>query len=99
MPKRNSLLIFFVAGAILLVIPLILVLFWNGAACGFGDRLSVLSNNYCLSPRLLKSFTSLFPFLMVIGAVLIGFNLKRISDSYLPPDEESKEDNTEIGET
>lgn len=99
MPTRNSVLIFFIAGAIFLVVPMILVLFWDGPSCGFGDKFSVVPNDYCLSPHLLKSFASFFPFLMVIGAVLIGYNLKRISDSYLPPKEESDEDNSEISET
>jgi hypothetical protein len=36
---------------------------------------------------------------MVIGTVLIGYNLKRISDSLLPPKEETDEDDKMVEES
>ena len=96
MSRRKSSVLLFVAGAILLVVPLILVVIWDGPACSLAQTITVGNAGYCPSLRLFKGLTSLFPFLMVIGTVLIGYNLKRISDSLLPPKEESDEDDRMI---
>ncbi len=84
-------LLFFIVGAGLLVVPLALVLMWDGPACS-GALYNFVETSYvCIPTRLLKTLTSFFPFVMVIGAVLIGYNLKKISDSNLPPKEEDEE--------
>jgi hypothetical protein len=93
---RNSVIGFFVVGGMLLVIPFTLVMVWGSSICSPAQTLSAGPPLYCPSPVVFKSFISFFPFLMVIGGVLIGYNLKRISDSLLPPKEERDEANTEI---
>lgn len=87
MPGWNSrsVIIFFVSGLVLLLVPLTLILVWSGPACGLAEGQK--SGEFCPTHQLFDTFVSLFPFLMVIGGVLIGYNLKRISDSLLPPKE------------
>jgi hypothetical protein len=99
MRPRNSIIVFFVTGAILLAVPLILVVIWDGPTCGLAQPASLGASGFCPSAHLFKSLISMFPFLMVIGAVLIGYNLKRISDSMLPPKEESGKDDRMIPES
>jgi hypothetical protein len=97
MANKNSMLVFFVAGAILLILPLILIIIWDSPNCAFTQS-NLAANSFCLSPHLLKGFASFSPFVMVVGAILIGYNLKRISDSFLPPVEDSDESDSEISE-
>ncbi|SRR5487761_409428 len=99
MPARNSTFLFFLLGGILLVVPLIFVLVWNSSICSLSQTASTGATGYCPSTHLFKSLISFFPFLMVIGTVLIGYNLKRISDSLLPPKEETDEDDKMIEES
>jgi cytochrome bd-type quinol oxidase subunit 2 len=84
-----SMIWLFVIAGLLLTVPFALVLIWDSSFCLPGQGLSFATTSLCPSPGLFKNFISFFPFLMVIGAVLIGYNLKRISDSLLPPREES----------
>jgi hypothetical protein len=97
MVNKNSMLAFFVVGAILMITPLTLIIIWDNPNCAFAQT-SLASNSFCLSPHLLKGFASFSPFVMVVGAILIGYNLKRISDSFLPPVEDSDESDAEISE-
>ncbi|MDH2900950.1 MAG: hypothetical protein PXY39_08245 [archaeon] len=99
MPARNSTFLFFFLGAILLVVPLIFVIVWDSPICSLSQTASTGASGYCPSTHLFKSLISFFPFLMVIGTVLIGYNLKRISDSLLPPKEETDEDDKMVEES
>jgi hypothetical protein len=89
---------FFLVGALLLVVPLVLVVVWDSPLCSLAQTPTPSTAGYCPSPSLFKNFISFFPFLMIIGAVLIGYNLKRISDSLLPPKGESGEDDTIVSD-
>ncbi len=88
MPPRNSLVALFVMGAILLLIPLIFILLVGGHACNVG----VLVNS-CTLPSNYRIMVPALPYLMVVGGVLIGYNMKRISDSLLPQDMDESEVN------
>lgn len=97
-PNKNSVLIFFMTGFLLLIIPLVLMLFWNEIGCATEVLGHSTLSSYCPSIGIFKSADSFFPFLMVIGGVLVGYNLKRISDSFLPPPEDDEEISKEDGE-
>lgn len=79
---------FFVIGGILLVLPLALILFWNSSGCyAIGSRVE----GYCPSSYEFRILLSFLPFLMLVGGVLIGYNLKKVSDRFSPPEEEEEE--------
>jgi hypothetical protein len=92
---KNSIIRFFVVGFALMIIPVVLILFWNHLGC-FSQSLehSVVSN-YCLPGNLDKNMEALLPFIMVVGGVLVGYNIKRISDSNVPPPEDLEEEESE----
>jgi hypothetical protein len=84
-PSRDSILAFFVIGALLLVIPLFLVLFVGEPCAGL---LPGLSGIPICATLLYKQVVAALPYFMLVGGVIIGYNLKRVSDSLLPPVEE-----------
>jgi hypothetical protein len=88
-PSRRSLTIFFVVGAVLLVSPLLTVMLWNpDPAC----QASPARGNFCTASNELYNRTiSFLPFVMLIGGVIIAFNMKRIADSSRPATEESSD--------
>ncbi len=92
---RNSVIIFFAVGFLLLLVPLALVVVWNQFGCTTGSLSHSVMTTYCPSVGVFKSAYSLFPFLMLIGGVLVGYNLKRISDSLLPPRDDDEESENE----
>jgi hypothetical protein len=73
----------FVLGAVLLFVPLILVVGFSSIACNVGT-------SSCI-PFLYKMLFPALPYVMIVGGVLIGYNMKRISDSLLPEDEDEGE--------
>ncbi|MDG6995235.1 MAG: hypothetical protein JRN52_04855 [Nitrososphaerota archaeon] len=75
-PSRRSIITFFVVGGILLVFPLALVVTTN-PMCGAD------SSTLCSTPAY-KFGLSFFPYLMLAGGLIIGYNMKRVSDSLKP---------------
>jgi hypothetical protein len=90
-PRSLKSIGYFSVGAVLLVLPLALVLLWGSASCSTNGPTPA----YCVSPQTLKMAGSFFPFVMLIGAVLIGYRMKKISDSLLPQEEESDDDESQ----
>lgn len=86
-PSRDSIVALFVAGALLLVVPLFFVLSFGAQPCGQPRPLGAS----CSLPALYKGVVSILPYVMIIGGVLIAYNFKRISDSLLPRDEDESE--------
>ncbi len=81
MPTRDSLIAFFLVGAVLLLAPLILVLVLGAHTCSV-----VAVGDACTLTSIYKVIFPSLPYIMLVGGVLIGYNLKRISDSLLPPE-------------
>ena len=75
-PSRRSIITFFAVGGILLVFPLALVVTTN-PVCGID------SSAICSTPAY-KFGLSFFPYLMLAGGLIIGYNMKRVSDSLKP---------------
>lgn len=86
--SRKSMVILFTVGAIMLVAPVGTVLSEN-SACRVDSSSCIHSESY-------GYLVSSFPYVMVGGGLLIGYNMKRISDAMnapLPDDEgEGRED-------
>jgi hypothetical protein len=70
---KRSIAIFFSVGALLLVIPVGVVLSEN-SACRANASACIHSDAY-------RYLVSAFPYIMIGGGLLIGYNMKRISDS------------------
>lgn len=86
-PSRDSIIAFFVIGALLLFVPLSFAFYFGSQPCD----IPLPYGASCPPPLLYKEIAPALPFVMIIGGVLIGYNLKRISDSLLPSDEEEGE--------
>jgi len=72
---RASVIKFFVVGGLLLVTPLVAVMNWPTRGCEFSTE------NVCFGSEAYKVSVTLLPYVMLIGGVIIGYNMKRISDS------------------
>lgn len=78
---------YFTVGAALLVVPLIVIITLGSPACTQGPSVP----SYCVSSSTFKFLSSFLPFVMVVGGVLIGYRMKKISDSLKPEDDEDEE--------
>ena len=81
--SRRSIVIFFSVGALMLVIPVGVVLSENSACKA--------SPADCNRTDAYRYLVSAFPYIMIAGGLLIGYNMKRISDSM---NEENLDDET-----
>ncbi len=81
--SRKSVVILFAVGAIMLAVPLGTVLSQN-AICKSDTSSCFHSKDY-------GYLVSAFPYIMLGGGVLIGFNMKRISDAVNAPVEDESE--------
>jgi hypothetical protein len=82
--SKRSVLILFAVGAIMLVVPLGTVLSEN-AICKSDTSSCIHSEDY-------GYLVSAFPYIMLGGGVLIGFNMKRISDAINAPVEDESDE-------
>jgi hypothetical protein len=83
---RKSIFVLFAIGSLMLVIPLGTVLTEN-SICRSSASACIHSDGY-------RYLISSFPYVMIGGGLLIGYNMKRISDSinFEESDEESERD-------
>ena len=72
---KASIIKFFTVGGLLLVVPLVAVIDWPTTGC------DISAVNFCTGSHAYRMMTTFLPYVMVIGGVLIGYNMKRISDS------------------
>lgn len=72
---KASIIKFFTVGGLLLVMPLVVVLDWPTNSC------VTSAVDFCMGSHAYKMMTNFLPYVMVVGGVLIGYNMKRISDS------------------
>jgi len=88
--SRKSVIILFTVGAILLVVPVGTVLSENSIC-----RADAAS---CIHSDAYRYLVSAFPYVMLGGGILIGYNMKRISDAARIPelDEESEDDDMSL---
>jgi hypothetical protein len=88
--SRKSVIILFTVGAILLVAPVGTVLSENSIC-----RADAAS---CIHSEAYGYLVSAFPYVMLGGGILIGYNMKRISDAANIPqiDEESEDDDVSL---
>jgi hypothetical protein len=86
-PLRATTVAYFALGALLLVLPLLLILTWGSSSCNQGFNVP----SYCVSRSEFKFSASFLPFVMLMGGLIIGYKMKTISDSLKPPDEEDGE--------
>ncbi len=96
---RRSILRFFVIGFCLMLIPLAMILFWNQMGCYAQILGHAAVSHYCLPGNLDKSMELFLPFIMIVGGAMVGYNLKRISDSNLPPPDDKEEEEEPEGES
>ncbi|MGI0078786.1 MAG: hypothetical protein ACRECH_04110 [Nitrososphaerales archaeon] len=89
-PSKDSIVAFFIMGTLLLLVPLFLALSFVAQPCAIPRTIG----SSCTIPPLFKEVLSALPFVMIIGGVMIGYNLKRISDSLLPREEDETEQNS-----
>ena len=82
-PTRRSIVLLFTVGSCLLIVPLAIVL--------IGSPLC-RADSICSSNQDYRVEISTFPYVMIGGGILIGYNMKRIADSM-------KFDNSENGES
>jgi len=80
---QTSIIFYFLIGGALLVSPLVVVSNWNPQVCSSNS----LGQQKCSTPIVYSQTVSFLPFMMVVGGLLIGYNMKRISDSLRPHDE------------
>jgi len=81
---RRSIVMLFSVGALMLVIPVVVVISEN-SACRANASACIHSDAY-------RYLVSAFPYIMIGGGLLIGYNMKRISDAI---DSENRGDETE----
>ena len=72
-PSRRSIILLFTIGSFLLIIPLSVVL--------IETPMCRASSAACNTSETYKLAVSAFPYVMIGGGMLIGYNMKRISDS------------------
>jgi len=90
---RRSILLFFLIGGVLLVVPLVIVFSWDPRTCT-----STPVGLSCKVPSVYAATVRFLPFVMILGGVIVAFNLKRISDSMrLHEEEEESESGEEEG--
>ncbi|MCL4519124.1 MAG: hypothetical protein M1587_08010 [Thaumarchaeota archaeon] len=78
-PTKRSLATFFAIGGMMLVLPLALVLATNPVCTPNTETICSTSSAY-------KFVLSFFPYVMLAGGLIIGYNMKRIADSVKPVD-------------
>jgi hypothetical protein len=78
----------------MLGIPLVLVLLFGNTGCT-SSSLALNPLSICHSSKASGRIIEFLPFLMIIGGVLIAYNMKKISDSFLPEKDLSDEENEE----
>lgn len=83
--SKSSIIKFFVVGSILLVSPIVLAAFWQTTSCNHEFE------DLCLGSQFYKSSISFLPYVMIIGGLIIGFNMKRISDSIIANEKEDSD--------
>jgi hypothetical protein len=83
---RRDVILLFAIGSLMLVIPLGTILTENSMC-----RANASS---CINSESYRYLVSSFPYVMIAGGLLIGYNMKRISDSinYDDQDEEADPD-------
>jgi hypothetical protein len=82
-PSSRSLKIAFSVGAIMLVLPLALVV---------SSSPSCTPGSVCSKSNVYRFGYTLFPYIMIAGGVIIGYNMKRLSDSLRPSEPTENED-------
>ncbi|HYB03598.1 MAG TPA: hypothetical protein VED17_03990 [Nitrososphaerales archaeon] len=87
--SRKSMVILFTVGAIMLAAPLGTVLS-ESAICKSDASSCIHSEDY-------GYLVSAFPYIMLGGGVLIGFNMKRISDAINAPVEDESDEGADDG--
>jgi hypothetical protein len=83
-----STLSYLATGAVLLIVPVALISVWGSQNCTTSPAAS-----YCIPSKDFKVAIDFLPFLMLIGGILIGYKMKKISDSLLPPPDEEEAQN------
>ncbi|MFI5421882.1 MAG: hypothetical protein ACHQ1H_13015 [Nitrososphaerales archaeon] len=81
---RRGVILLFVIGSLMLVIPLGTVLAENSACRG--------NSAECIHSEAYRYLVSSFPYVMIGGGLLIGYNMKRISDSINAEEEDEESD-------
>ncbi|MFI5420420.1 MAG: hypothetical protein ACHQ1H_05590 [Nitrososphaerales archaeon] len=81
---RRGVILLFAIGSLMLVIPLGTVLAENSVC-----RANSLE---CIHSEAYRYLVSSFPYLMIGGGLLIGYNMKRISDSINAEEEDEESD-------
>jgi len=84
---KRSVLAVFLIGGLMVVVPFLLVLNWSSNTCS-ADLL-----NFCRGSQFYKTARTIFPYLMLAGGAIVGYNMKRVYDSLVR--EERKMDETE----
>ena len=83
--SRRSVVTFFVIGAIFISAPVVLVISSpSGSSCA-----SAFMREICQGSRFYWASVNFFPYLMLIGGLIAGYNMKRVADS------ESYEENSD----
>ncbi len=77
-PTKKSFALVFAMGAMMLVLPLAFVL-------SSSPQCAPISGPMCSETSAYKFGISLFPYVMLAGGLIIGYNMKRIADSLKPP--------------
>jgi hypothetical protein len=72
-PSRKSIIALFAVGSLMLVIPLAVVL---GSV-----QLCRSDTTTCFRSEPVRVIFTAFPYVMIGGGVLVGYNMKRVSDS------------------
>jgi hypothetical protein len=72
-PSRKSILLLFTIGSLMLVVPLVTVL--------ASAQLCRSDASECFRSEAVRLTFSGLPYVMIGGGILIGYNMKRISDS------------------
>ncbi len=88
----NTSIAYFSLGTFLLVVPLLLILLWGSSSCVAGSSTTFYRPFYCASNQLFHISTEFFPFVMIVGGVLVGYRMKMISESLAPPKDEEEND-------
>lgn len=83
---RRGVLFLFAIGALMLVIPLGTVLAENSACRA--------NSAECIHSEAYRYLVSSFPYIMIGGGLLIGYNMKRISDSINAEEVDEESDDT-----
>ncbi|MHB8568211.1 MAG: hypothetical protein ACYC7D_09130 [Nitrososphaerales archaeon] len=82
----------FVIGGLLLVSPLLIVVNWPSKGCESSNP------SYCSVSPFYRTAVTILPYFMIIGGVIIGYNMKRISDSINSKSQEEEESGEDSGD-